>query len=123
VGGVAGGVLDVVLARGFFYPAHPQLQTVAAIVFPVMFVGCYLASIGACAWALWRITALQVPAQGFGICPGLGSEPRTGNARAHRLAARTHPGPRGAVRDGAPLTVGTLGSKQAGAAARISGSC
>ncbi len=113
VGAVLGGWLDVVLARGMFYPAHPHLQVVAAIVFPVMFVGSVFGSLGVCAWALWRRLVVQVPAQGFGICTGLGAgtgatPPALTNWLHERIQDLA-----GLPADGPPLTTGGLRGKRA----------
>ena len=114
LGGVAGGTIDVLLAKGLVDASHPLARSVVAIVLPVMFVGCWVASVGACAGRLWRILAVDVPANGYGLCTGLESA-RSADAATPPFTRWLHERiqelaglPTGAP----PLTLGALRSRR-----------
>ena len=112
LGGIVGGALDVLLARGLVGPDHPLARTVVAIVLPVMFIGSYVASVGACVWRLWRIALAEVPEQGFGTCTGLTSDaPSKTPALTDWLHQRIQD-LAGLPETGPPLTVGMLSAKR-----------
>ena len=113
LGAVAGGAVDVALARGIVDAGHPTARTVAAIILPVMFIGSYLASVGACAWRLWRILSVDVPAQGFGICTGLTSERKSGTPALTDWLHERIQDLAGLDAKAAPLTVGALRATRA----------
>ena len=112
LGAIVGGALDVLLARGLVDPGHPLARTVVALVLPVMFIGSYVASVGACVGRLWRLVSVDVPEQGFGICTGLTSAASSEtpaltdwlHQRIQDLAGLPVTGP--------PLTVGMLSTKR-----------
>src|SRR5438105_157896 len=114
LGAVVGGALDVLLARGLVGPGHPLARTVVAIVLPVMFIGSYLASVGACAWRLWHLASIYVPGQGFGICTGLTPVPPSKTPALTNWLHEQIQDLAGLPTTGPPLTVGALRAKYVG---------
>jgi hypothetical protein len=98
-GCLVGGALDVVLANGLVDASHPTARTVVAILMPVMFIGGWSASVGACAARLWSLAAHVMSGAPCGGGPD--------DAFARRLQDLA-----GLPADGPFLTVGRLREKR-----------
>jgi hypothetical protein len=98
-GCVVGGALDVVLANGLVDASHPLARTVVAILMPVMFIGGWSASVGACAAQLWSLASH--------VKYGPPTTGAPGDAFARRLQDLA-----GLPADGPFLTVGRLREKR-----------
>ncbi|HET7224829.1 MAG TPA: hypothetical protein VFK69_03855 [Candidatus Eisenbacteria bacterium] len=110
VGGVLGGTIDVLLARGIVPAGHPLARTVVALLLPVAFVGAYLGSALACGSRLWRLLTHALPEQGFGVCTGRTVEGANVPALTDWLHERIQD-LAGLAPDDPPLTVGMLSGK------------
>jgi hypothetical protein len=112
LGGIVGGALDVWIAHALVGPAHPLARTMVAIVLPIMFVGSYVASVGACIWRLWRLASVDVSEQGADSpeMPGL---TEWLHQHIQDLAGLPVTGP--------PLTVGMLGARLGGGSYDLGG--
>jgi len=107
-----GGTIDVLLARGLVDASHPVARAIVAIALPVMFVGAYAASLGACAWRLWRSAATELALPGDGLCTGMEATATADGSDFTSWLHRSLQGLAGLPVAGPPLTFGMLRSKR-----------
>ncbi len=111
LGLLAGSWVDWILACGLVAPSHPTARIIVAFVMPVGFIGAYVASIGTCAWRLWKVLSDVATRQFFGICTGLVTPE---NPTVPTLTTWLHERIQdmaGLSEQGTPLTVGALKAK------------